>query len=107
MFTHYIDELYSTGDCDVKLNISNYEIRPWKIRSTSLVIVSFIQQTKVNSLLFDSGSDKTIFKRSSLPQGITPSTVMKRKVCGMKASSVIEQVFLLTDIFQSSIHNAF
>jgi hypothetical protein len=26
MLTHYIDELYSTGDCDMKLNISNYEI---------------------------------------------------------------------------------
>jgi hypothetical protein len=23
MFTHYINELYSTRDCDVKLNISN------------------------------------------------------------------------------------
>jgi hypothetical protein len=25
VFTHYIDELYSTGGCDVKLNLSKHE----------------------------------------------------------------------------------
>jgi hypothetical protein len=44
-------------------------------------------------VLFDSGSDKTIFKRSSLPQGIQPS-----KVSGVNASSVIDQDVLLTDL---------
>jgi hypothetical protein len=56
---------------------------------------------KANNLLkviFDSGSDKTIFKRSSLPQGIKPSTGKKRKVSGVNASSVIDQDVLLTDI---------
>jgi hypothetical protein len=48
VFTHYIAELYSTRDCDVKLNISrfnhcNYNLLP--------LLVSFIQQTKVNILL--------------------------------------------------------
>jgi hypothetical protein len=49
-------------------------------------------------VLFDSGSDKTIFKRSSLPQGIAPSTGKKWKVSGVNASSVINQDVLLTDI---------
>jgi hypothetical protein len=49
-------------------------------------------------VLFDSGSDKTIFKRSSLPQGIDPSTGKKPKVSGMNASSVIDQDNLLADI---------
>jgi hypothetical protein len=64
-------------------------------------MVGSIQQIKVNNLLkvlFDSGSDKTIFKRSSLPQGIEPSTGKKRKASGMNASSVIDQDILLTDI---------
>jgi hypothetical protein len=64
-------------------------------------MVGSIQQTKVNILLkvlFDSRSDKTIFKRSSLPQGIEPSTVKKRKVSGVNTSSVTNQDVLLTDI---------
>jgi hypothetical protein len=110
-FLHmFVDELYSTGYCDIKLNISNCNIRPLKLQSTSLAIVSFIQQTKVKSLLkvlFDSRSDKTIFKRSSLPQGIAPSTGKKQKVSGMNASSV-KMFCSQTLLFQSScLHNAF
>jgi hypothetical protein len=73
VFTHYIDELYSTRDSDVNLNISKHEIQSSRLRSSSIAIVGSIQRTKVNILLkvlFDSGSDKMIFKRSSLPQAI-------------------------------------
>jgi hypothetical protein len=49
-------------------------------------------------VLFDSGSDKTIFKRSSLPQGIEPSTGKKRKVSGVTTSSVIDQYVMVKDI---------
>jgi hypothetical protein len=100
MFTHYINELYSTGDSDVKLGLSN-EVQTSRLQSTSIAIVGSIPQTKVNNLLkvlFDSGSDKTIFMRSSLPQGIKPSTGKKRKVSGVNASSVIDQDVLLTDL---------
>jgi hypothetical protein len=101
VFTHYIDELNSTGDCDVKLNTSKYETQSSRLRSSSIAIVGSIQQTMVNNLLkvlFDSGSDKTIFKRSSLPHGIEPSTGKKRKVSGVTASSVIDQYVMLKDI---------
>jgi hypothetical protein len=101
MFTHYIDELYSTGDSDIKPDISKHEVQSSRLRSTSIAIVGSIQQTKDNNLLkvlFDSGSDKTIFKRSSLPHGIEPSTGKRRKVSGMNASSVTDQDVLLTDI---------
>jgi hypothetical protein len=111
MFTHYIDELYSTGECDVKLTISKHETQSSRLQSSSIAIVGSIQQTKINILLkvlLDSGSDKTIFKRSSLPQSIEPSTGKKWKVSGMNASSVIDQHVLLTDItlpeFSSSQH---
>jgi hypothetical protein len=101
VLTHYIDELYSTRDSDVKLNISKHEIQSSRLQSSSIAIVGLIQQTKANILLkvlFDSGLDKTIFKRSSLPQGIEPSTEKKQKVSGMNASSVVDQHVLLTDI---------
>jgi hypothetical protein len=100
VFTHYIDELYSTGDSGVKLDLSN-EVQTLRLRSTSIAIIGSIQQTKANNLLrvlFDSGSDKTIFKISSLLQGIKPSTGKKRKVSGANTSSVIDQDILLTDI---------
>jgi hypothetical protein len=83
MFTHYIDELYSIRDRDVKLDITKYEVQSSRLQSTSIAIVGSIQQTKVNiqlKALFDSGSDKMIFKGSSLPQGIEPSTGKKQKV---------------------------
>jgi hypothetical protein len=74
-------------------------------------MIGSIQHTKVNILLkvkFDSGSYKTIFNRSSLPQGIEPSTGKKWKVSGVNASSVINQYIMLTDItlpeFSSSQH---
>jgi hypothetical protein len=72
-----------------------------KLQSTSLATVGFIQQTKVNILLkvlFESRSDKMIFKGSSLPQGIAPYTGKKQKVSGVNTSSVIDQDVLLTDI---------
>jgi hypothetical protein len=100
VFTNYIDDLYSTGDSDVKIGLSN-EVQASRLQSTSIAIVGSIQQTKVNNLLkvlFDSGSDKTIFKRSSLPQVIQPSTGKKRKVSGVNTSSVIDQDVLLMDL---------
>jgi hypothetical protein len=101
MFTHHIDELYSTRDSDLAQDISKHEVQSSRLRSTSIAIVGSIQQTKVNILLkvlFDSRSDKTIFKRSSLSQGIEPSTGKRHKVSGMNASSVTNQDVLLTDI---------
>jgi hypothetical protein len=41
--TCYIDDLYSTGDSDVKLNISRNEIPP-RLGSTSIATVGFIQK---------------------------------------------------------------
>jgi hypothetical protein len=101
MFTHYIDELNSTRGCDVRLNFSKHETQSSRLRSSSIAIVGSIQQTKVDNLLkvlFDSGSDKTIFKRSSRPQGIEPSTGKKRKVSGITTSLVIDQYVMLRDI---------
>jgi hypothetical protein len=45
-------------------------------RATSHVIVRTIQNTFVDCLLpvlFDSGADKTMMKRSALPPGVNPS----------------------------------
>jgi hypothetical protein len=44
MFTHHIDELYSTRDCDVKLRDLTIETT-----ITNISIVSFIQQTKLTA----------------------------------------------------------
>jgi hypothetical protein len=66
-----------------------------------LAIVGAIQQTKTNTLwkvLFNSRSDKTIVKQTSLPSGIETSTGKKRKIRGVNASSTTDQDVLLKDI---------
>jgi hypothetical protein len=93
------DDNYSLGVSDVILN--DFSDISLKLRSTSLAIVGTIQQIKTNALwkvLFDSRSDKTIVKRSSLPSGIETSSGKKRKTLGVNASSVIDQDMLLRDI---------
>jgi hypothetical protein len=63
MFTHYIDELYSTRDSDIRLDISKHEAQSLRLQSTSIAIVGSIQQKKVNILfkvLFD--ADKRSLK---------------------------------------------
>jgi hypothetical protein len=47
MFTHYIDDLYSTRDSDIRIGLSN-EVQALRLRSTSIAIVGLIQQTKVS-----------------------------------------------------------
>jgi hypothetical protein len=47
--------------------------------------------------LFDSRSDKTIVKQTSLPTGIEMSTGKKHKILGVNASSTTDQDVLLKD----------
>jgi hypothetical protein len=80
VFTRYCDDSYSSGVSDV--NLKDFSEIPLTLRSTSLAIVGFIQQTKTNTLwkvLFGSGSDKTIVKQTSLPSGIETLTGVSRK----------------------------
>jgi hypothetical protein len=111
VFIHYIHELYSPRDSDVILHISKHEAQSLRLQSTSIAIVGSIQQTKVNILLkvlFDSRSDKMIFKRSSLPQGIEPSTGKKQKVSTQVLS--LTKTFCLQTLLSQSFrrhHNTF
>jgi hypothetical protein len=99
VFAQYCDDSYSSGVSDVKLK--DFSKILLKLRSTSLAIVGTIQQTKTNALwkvLFDSRSDITIVKQSSLPSGIETTTGKKCKILGVNTSSTIDQDVLLKDI---------
>jgi hypothetical protein len=99
VLTRYCDDSYSSGVSDV--NLKDFSKILLKLQSTSLAMVGIIQQTKTNTLwkvLFDSGLDKTIVKRTSLPSGIETLTGKKRKICGVNASSTADQDVLLKDI---------
>jgi hypothetical protein len=99
VFTQYCDDSYSSGVSD--LNLKDCSEILLKLRSTSLATVGIIQQNKTNALwkvLFDSGSDKTIVKRMSLPSGIETLTGKKHKILGVNASSTADQDMLLKDI---------
>jgi hypothetical protein len=85
VFMQYCDDMYSSGASDINLNVFSKILL--KLQSTSLAAVGTIQQTKTNALqkvLFDSGSGKTIVKRSSLPSGIEASTGKKGFWCECK-----------------------
>jgi hypothetical protein len=96
MFVKHCADEYS---CQVSENtISESFDSQLQLRATSYTIVTTIQHTNVNCMLrvlFDSGSDKTLIKQSSLPLGITPSIGRKSKVIGVTSSSIMDwEVFI-------------
>ena len=61
-----------------------------------------MQRTKVDKLLrvlFDSGADKTMLKRSVLPSGVNPSLGRKRKVTGVASTLIMDKEVILEDLF--------
>jgi putative N-acetylmannosamine-6-phosphate epimerase len=99
VFTQYCDDSYSLGVSDI--NLIDFSEILLQLQSTSLPIIGIIKQNKSNALwkvLFDSGSDKTIVKRTSLPSGIETLTGKKHKILGVDASCTTDQDVLLKDI---------
>jgi hypothetical protein len=109
VFTQYCDDSCSSGVSDIKLK--RLKQNPVKATIYYLSYHWYHLAEKTNALwkvLFDSGSDKTIVKRLSLPLGIETSIGKKRKILGVNASSTIDQDVLLKDItlpeFSSLLH---
>jgi Reverse transcriptase (RNA-dependent DNA polymerase) len=96
MFVKHCADEYSFGVSEI--NNSESVDSQLQLRATSYAIVNTIQRTTVDCMLrvlFDSGSDKTLIKQSSLPSGITPSIGRKRKVVGVTSSSIMDrEVFI-------------
>jgi hypothetical protein len=69
--------------------------------ATSHGIVCTMQNTRVDCLLrvlFDSGANKTMMKRSVLPLGVNPSLGRKRQVTSVTTSALLDKELLIEDI---------
>jgi transcriptional regulator with PAS, ATPase and Fis domain len=81
-FTKYCDEQYVLGVSENKIFLFE-ETTDLQLRATTVAIVENIQKTKPNRLLkvlSDSRSDRTMFKRISLPKGVQLLHQCKQKV---------------------------
>jgi hypothetical protein len=72
-----------------------------QLRATSHAIACTMQNTCVDCLLrvlFDSGADKAMMKRSVLPPGVNPSLGQKRRVTGVTTSALLDKEVLIEDM---------
>jgi hypothetical protein len=100
VFVCYNDEQYSLGVAEDNKIVQSFDAK-LQLCATSFAIVQTMQKTRVDCMLkvlFDSGSDKTMLKRSSLPKGISPSIGRKRKVTGVTASVSTDTEVLLENL---------
>jgi hypothetical protein len=77
LYIQYSDEVYSNGIQTISDDLSFDKVL--RLHATSHAIVRTIQKTRVNCLLrmlFDSGANKTMMKRSALPPGVNPENVV-------------------------------
>jgi hypothetical protein len=99
LYVQHSDDVYSNG----VPNISN--VLPFdqvlRLQATSHAIVRMMQNTRVDCLLcvlFDSGADKMMMKRSVLPLGVNPSLGRKRQVTGVTTSALLDKEVLIEDM---------
>jgi hypothetical protein len=98
-YVKHSDDCYSLGVGEI--NIVQPFDKNLHLRATSYAIVQTLQKTRVNKLLkvlFDSGSDKTMFNRKALPPGINPSLGRKRKITGVISSAIVDQEIVIEEM---------
>jgi hypothetical protein len=96
LYIQYSDEVYSNTTSD---DLSFDKVL--RLRATSHAIVRTIQKSHENCLLhvlFNSGADKTMMKRSALPLGVNPSLGKKRRVTGVMSSALLDKEVLIEDM---------
>jgi hypothetical protein len=103
IFMQYCNDAYSAGVSDNNSSIVPDLDSILHLCTTSYAIVKGMQHSKVDCMLrvlFDSGSDKTLLKKSVLLKGINPSQGKKCKVTGVISSAIMDCEILI-ELFQS------
>jgi hypothetical protein len=101
-FTSLCDDIYYSGDLDIKL-IPNYMIQQSQgtPRPISIMSVKYIQDQENHhplKVLFDSGSDHTMFNRRALPKGATPKLVQGKRIVGLHGVETHNNQVFLKDV---------
>jgi RNase H-like domain found in reverse transcriptase/Reverse transcriptase (RNA-dependent DNA polymerase)/Integrase zinc binding domain len=98
-FTSLCDDIYYSGDLDIKLIPNNLILHAeTKVRPITIMSAKLIQRQDNPhplKILFDSGSDHTMFNRRALPKGAIPKTVEGKRIMGIHGMETHNnQVFL-------------
>jgi hypothetical protein len=98
-FVHLCDEAYETGIDEITLNMPSDLNSSLRLRAISVATVESVQNTPSKRplrVLFDSGSDKTLWNRQSLPKGAMPHSIKNggSRVTGVHGTECLNQEVL-------------
>lgn len=101
-FSALCDEMYSSGDNDIRL-VPNIDVESVtsRVRPISIMNCKMIQRTEFSAplkVLFDTGSDRTMFNRRALPKGILPTTVPGQRYTTIHGSASLNNEVLLENL---------
>lgn len=101
-FTSLCDDIYYSGDLDIKLIPNNLITHSeTKVRPITIMSAKFIQGQEHAlplKVLFDSGSDHTMFNRRALPRGATPKIVEGKRIVGIHGTETHNNQVFLEDV---------
>jgi hypothetical protein len=100
-FISVCDELCSLGASELHPGVDNNITKSPRLRSISIMNAKGIQNNPCNQpmrVLFDSGSDKTMFNFKALPKGTNPSTTKGVRGNGIHGTEILNQEVLLTGL---------
>ena len=100
-FASMMEEVYINGDSEVKLEMDFSKISSLRLRATGIMFAKKIQKNGSGQplkVLFDTGSDKTLFNLRALPKGTSPKTSKGQRVVGVHNTEFLNQEVLLEDI---------
>ena len=100
-FASLMEEVYLNGDSEVKLGLDFSNLSSLRLRATGIMFARKIQRNGSGQplkVLFDTGSDKTLFNLRALPKGTSPKTIEGQRVVGVHNTEILNQEVLLEDI---------
>ena len=100
-FVAFSDQLFVNGDSNLKICVAEDFTQSLRLRSIGIMTAGSVQGHKCLTplkVLFDTGSDKTMFNSRALPAGANPKTVDGHRVTGIHGTELLNKEVMLTDV---------
>ena len=102
-FVSLCEESYTTGLDEITLNMPYDITSPLRLRAISIATVELVQNVPSKRplrVLFDSGSDKTLWNRKALPKGVMPHTLKNggSRVTGVHGTECLSHEVLFSGL---------
>jgi len=101
MFHILSNEVFTSGDSDITLRPNHIGYNSTRVRPISILScnrIQYVKNTQPLKVLFDSGSDRTMFNRRALPPNATPRVFEGEGFTGIHGSNVHNNDVLLADL---------